>query len=53
MNDTVNIDTLLPVGERLKPLLSKSRISESDMKIFLLKGEYILAIVIRNYLFRF
>lgn len=32
MNDTINTDTLLPVGERLKPLLSKSCISESDMK---------------------
>lgn len=42
MNDTVNIDTLLPVGERLKPLLSKSRISESDMKKLLAeRGVYI------------
>lgn len=42
MNDTINIDTLLPVGERLKPLLSKSCISESDMKNLLAeRGVYI------------
>lgn len=42
MNDTINTDTLLPVGERLKPLLSKSCISESDMKnIFAERGVYI------------
>lgn len=42
MNDTINTDTLLPVGERLKPLLSKSCISESDMKNILAeRGVYI------------
>lgn len=42
MNDTINTDTLLPVGERLKPLLSKSCISELDMKNLLAKrGVYI------------
>lgn len=42
MNDTINTDTLLPVGERLKPLLSKSCISESDMKNLLAeRGVYI------------
>lgn len=42
MNDTINTDTLLPVGERLKPLLSKSCISESDMKNILAeRGGYI------------
>lgn len=42
MNDTINTDTLLPVGERLKPLLSKSCISESDMKNILAeRGAYI------------
>lgn len=42
MNDTINTDTLLPVGERLKPLLSKSCISESDMKNLLAeRGIYI------------
>jgi len=30
--NTVDIHTLLPVGEKLKPLLNKSSISESDMK---------------------
>lgn len=30
--NTVDIHTLLPVGEKLKPLLNKSAISESDMK---------------------
>lgn len=30
--EVVNIQTLLPVGEKLKPLLNKSCISESDMK---------------------
>lgn len=42
MNDTINTDTLLPVGERIKPLLSKSCISESDMKNLLAeRGVYI------------
>lgn len=42
MNDTINTDTLLPVGERLKPLLRKSCISESDMKNLLAeRGVYI------------
>lgn len=42
MNDTISTDTLLPVGERLKPLLSKSCISESDMKNILAeRGVYI------------
>lgn len=42
MNGTINTDTLLPVGERLKPLLSKSCISESDMKNILAeRGVYI------------
>lgn len=42
MNDTINTDTLLPVGERLKPLLNKSCISESDMKNLLAeRGVYI------------
>lgn len=42
MNDTINTDTLLLVGERLKPLLSKSCISESDMKNILAeRGVYI------------
>lgn len=42
MNDTINTDTLLPVGERLKPLLSKSCVSESDMKNILAeRGVYI------------
>lgn len=42
MNDTINTDILLPVGERLKPLLSKSCISESDMKNILAeRGVYI------------
>lgn len=42
MNDTINTDTLLPVGERLKPLLSKSCISESDMiNILAERGVYI------------
>lgn len=42
MNDIINTDTLLPVGERLKPLLSKSCISESDMKNILAeRGVYI------------
>lgn len=42
MNDTINTDTLLSVGERLKPLLSKSCISESDMKNILAeRGVYI------------
>lgn len=30
--EEINIKTLLPVGEKLKPLLSKSCISESDLK---------------------
>lgn len=30
--EEMNIKTLLPVGEKLKPLLSKSCISESDLK---------------------
>lgn len=42
MNDNINTDTLLPVGERLKPLLTKSCISESDMKALLAeRGVYI------------
>jgi len=42
MNDNINTDTLLPVGERLKPLLNKSCISESDMKALLAeRGVYI------------
>lgn len=42
MNDSINTDTLLPVGERLKPLLNKSCISESDMKALLAeRGVYI------------
>lgn len=30
--EEINIKTLLPVGEKLKPLLSKSCISEADLK---------------------
>lgn len=42
MSNTINIDTLLPVGEKLKPLLNKSRISDSDMKNILAeRGIYI------------
>ncbi len=42
MNETINTDALLPVGERLKPLLSKSCISESNMKTLLAeRGVYI------------
>lgn len=32
MAESINIQTLLPVGEKLKPLLNKSCISEADMK---------------------
>lgn len=32
MGTAINVQTLLPVGEKLKPLLNKSCISESDMK---------------------
>ena len=32
MESSINLQTLLPVGEKLKPLLNKSCISESDMK---------------------
>ena len=32
MGETINIQTLLPVGEKLKSLLNKSCINESDMK---------------------
>lgn len=30
--DTIRVDNLLPFGEKLKPLLNKASISESDMK---------------------
>lgn len=42
MNEIIDVDTLLPVGERLKPLLSNSSITESDMKDLLAeRGVYI------------
>ena len=42
MEQTINTATLLPVGERLKPLLNKASISESDMKSILSnRGVYI------------
>jgi hypothetical protein len=42
MNSNADIKTLLPVGEKLKPLLNKSCISESDMKDILSnRGVYI------------
>ena len=42
MGDVLNTDVLLPVGERLRPLLNKSCISESAMKKVLAKrGVYI------------
>lgn len=42
MDEIINTDALLPVGERLKPLLSKSCISESYMKTMLAeRGVYI------------
>jgi hypothetical protein len=37
MGNSINIDTLLPCGERIKPLLVKSCITDSDLKNMLAK----------------
>ena len=39
--EEINIKTLLPVGEKLKPLLSKSCISEADLKGILAERAFI------------
>ena len=42
MKDIINTDTLLPAGERLKPLLNASCISEFDLKALLAeRGVYL------------
>lgn len=51
MDNKINLETLLPCGEKLKPLLNKSCISDSDIKDLLNKrGVYMSKSTKRNYI---
>ena len=53
MGMTLNCQTLLPVGEKLKPLLNKSCISEANMKDILTKRGIFIGEVTRRYQFHY